>query len=39
MRFDNDIQTIDEAFQELRFQEQLCDDMRQELEFMIKKLN
>ncbi len=39
MRFDNDIQTIDEAIQELQFQEQLCDDMRQELEFMIKKIN
>ena len=38
-RLDNDIQTMEDAIQELQFQEQLCDDMRQELEFMIKKLN
>ena len=39
MKFDNDIKTMDDAIQELQFQEQLCDDMRQELEFMIQKLN
>ncbi len=39
MRVEEHIETMADAIHELGLQEQICDDLKQELEFMIEKMN
>jgi agmatine/peptidylarginine deiminase len=39
MRLEEHIETMADAIHELKLQEQICDDLKQELEFMIQKMN
>ena len=39
MRLEEHIETMEDAIHELGLQEQICDDLKQELDWMIQKMN
>ena len=39
MRLEEHIETMEDAIHELKLQEEICDDLKQELDWMIQKMN